>query len=136
MTRRELMLLLLLLLGCESAAPGPTDPVWGKQPCAHCMMLISERAPAAQLLTRSGARQFFDDVGCMAEWLDRNPDAAALAWVSSADHTGWQEASSARFIDGRRTPMDYGFVPGASGVDFAAVRAAVRVKARQRAEAP
>lgn len=135
MTRRDL-LLLLLLLGCDTTAPGPTDPVWGKQPCAHCMMLISERAPAAQLITKSGARRFFDDVGCMAEWLDRNPDAAALAWVGSADHKGWQSATSAHFVDGQRTPMDYGFVPAASGVDFAAVRAAARTKARQRAEAP
>jgi hypothetical protein len=100
------------------------------------MMLVGERAPAAQLITNTGARHFFDDVGCMAEWLDRNPDAAASAWVSSADHKGWQGAASARFVDRQRTPMDYGFVPGANGVDFTAVRAAVRVKARQRAEAP
>lgn len=135
MTRRHMMLA-LLLLGCNAAPHGPQDPIWGKQPCSHCVMLISERAPSAQLITRSGARRFFDDVGCMAEWLEQNADDAALTWVRSADGNGWQPASSARFASDQRTPMDYGFVPAASGVDFAAVRRAVRAKARQRVEAP
>ena len=135
MTRRH-MLFLLLLVGCNAAPQGPQDPVWGKQPCSHCMMLISERAPAAQLITKAGVRRFFDDVGCMAEWLEQNADAAALAWVRSADGSSWQAASSARFVGAQHTPMDYGFVPAASGVDFAAVRDSVRAKARQRAETP
>jgi hypothetical protein len=124
------------LIGCSSEPPGPVDPVWGKQPCSHCMMLVSERAPAAQLLTRSGARRFFDDVGCMAEWLEENPDAATHVWVRRPDGDGWQNVTSARFAGAQRTPMDYGFIPAPAGVDFAAVQAAVRSKARRRAEAP
>jgi copper chaperone NosL len=136
MTRRYI-LMLLFLLACDTAPPGPVDPVWGKQPCSHCMMLISDRTPSAQLLGKDGARRFFDDVGCMAEWLEQNPTQdGARAWVRGADGHGWQGAATARFAGAQRTPMDYGFVPAAQGVDFTAVREAVRAKARQRAEAP
>ncbi|HEX6241325.1 MAG TPA: hypothetical protein VFZ61_10545 [Polyangiales bacterium] len=135
MTRRQ-ALVLLLLIGCSSEPAGPVEPVWGKQPCAHCMMLVSERAPAAQLLEPSGARRFFDDIGCMAEWMHENPTSTAHAWVRGADGQSWQSATAARFAGAQRTPMDYGFVPAPAGVDFAGVQAAVRAKALQRAEAP
>jgi copper chaperone NosL len=135
MTRRHI-LLLMLLIGCATDTSGPVEPVWGKQPCAHCMMLVSERAPAAQLITKAGARRFFDDVGCMAEWLEANRDDASMSWVRGADGNGWQSAQTARFAGAQRTPMDYGFVPAATGIDFQTVRQAVRTKARERAEAP
>ena len=133
---RAWLLLLVFLVACSSGPAGPVDPVWGKQACSHCMMLLSEPEPSAQLLEKDGTRRFFDDVGCLAEWLERNPHAGALSWVRSADQRGWQSAESAHFVDGQRTPMDYGFLPAPSGVDFSALREAVRRKAQARAVQP
>lgn len=131
---RFLILFFALWVGCSTGPSGPVEPVWGKQACSHCAMLLSEPAPSAQLLSLDGTHRFFDDVGCLAEWLERHPkDAGALAWVRSTDQHGWQSADTARFADGQRTPMDYGFLPASSGVSFAALRYAVREKARDRA---
>ena len=130
------LLTFVFLLGCSTGPAGPVDPVWGKQACSHCMMLLSEPATSAQLLLKDGTRFFFDDVGCMAEWLERNPHDAALPWVRSVDHHGWQCAETAHFVDGQRTPMDYGFLPAERGVDFTALRASVRSKAQARAVQP
>ena len=133
---RSWILVFALWLGCSTGPTGPVEPVWGKQACSHCMMLLSEPAPSAQLLSADGTRRFFDDVGCLAEWLDRHPHDAAAAWVRSADQHGWQRADAARFVDGQRTPMDYGFLPSKSGVSFAALREAVRNKAQHREMQP
>jgi len=45
----------LLLSSCEDPAT-PKDPVWGKQPCASCAMLVSDPRFAAQASLGSGQR--------------------------------------------------------------------------------
>lgn len=84
------------------------DPVWGKEPCAHCAMLVGDRRYAAQAVT-SGERKFFDDVGCFVLWSEERPGRAQKAWVRDAVGTGWVEATSARYAKAARTPMDFGF---------------------------
>lgn len=103
----------LLALGCEDASK-PVDPVWGKQACGFCGMLVSDPRYAAQLSTKDQSRVFFDDVGCMAAYVqDRHPNVQAL-WVR--DEAGrWVDARSAHFDKGEKTPMDYGFGVKASG---------------------
>lgn len=124
--------LLALLVGCTPGPDQAADPIWGKQACAHCSMLVSEKAPAAQLTLADGTRHYFDDLGCMAAWLDRSRSTPRQLWVRQGE--AWVPAASARFAPGARTPMDYGFLPAAEGgVSWDEVRAAVRQKdARQK----
>ncbi|HVW29624.1 MAG TPA: hypothetical protein VHC69_29880 [Polyangiaceae bacterium] len=110
---------------------GPVDPVWGKQACDGCKMIIGDRRFAAELLAENGERRFFDDVGCMAEYLREHGDKGA-AWVHAAD--GWMDARGARYATGARTPMDYGFSVSASGdQDFRDVMRAVQRKREEAA---
>lgn len=132
---RCLLALCFVLLACKAEPPAPVEPVWGKQPCAHCMMLLSERRPAAQLLLPDGARQFFDDVGCMAEWLTRGGERPTAAWVRRVDDSDWQDAFSTRYSSGHRTPMDYGFLSADEGLTFPQLQAAVEQKTKSRLEA-
>ena len=132
MAPRLLLLALLLGGGCRGAAARAEDPVWGKQPCAHCAMLVDEPRFAAQALTRDGGRLYFDDVGCLAAWLREHPGAAAQAWVDRDG--GWVPAAAARFADGARTPMGYGFAAAGDGLDWDALQR--RLAARAAAEAP
>lgn len=93
-------------------------------------MLVDEPRFAAEVLTRDGARLYFDDVGCLAAWLREHPGAAARAWV---DRDGtWIAASAARFSAGARTPMGYGFVAAPDGIDWDALQR--RLAARAGAE--
>lgn len=117
-----------------SRSDGPLDPVWGKEPCAHCKMLVSDRVHAAQV-SLGGERLYFDDIGCMALWLDVQEKRASepvRAWVRDAAGPGWLEARSARYASGARTPMDFGFEArsGGEGVDFEAMREAALARKR------
>lgn len=118
------MSLLLLSIACLNGTQ-PSEPVWGKEPCAHCMMLLSERAPAAQLVLANGTRKFFDDVGCLVSYVDQERVTPRAQWVHLGD--GWVRAEQAHFAPAH-TPMDFGFVGAAEGVTFDEVKAAVRAK--------
>lgn len=131
-----LLLGLLLLLGCPERALAPVEPVWGKQSCAHCAMLVSEKAAAAQVVTADGQRRFFDDPGCMVAWEDREAPRVSARWVRGPGGAGWVDPTTARFSAGHPTPMDFGFLADTDGVTFEQVRAAVREKAQRRPGSP
>ena len=116
-----LLALLLLLLGC-STNQAAVDPVWGKQPCDHCHMLLSDPGTAAQLLSVDGERLYFDDVGCLVERIARDASSVGRIWVRDARGV-WIDARRARYRTGARTPMGYGVQVSADGdLDFAAVQ--------------
>src|SRR4051812_27146948 len=88
----------LLLGACEDTTRA-AEPVWNKQACAHCHMLLSEPRYAAQRVTQNGERMFFDDVGCMAAELAGS--APGRAWVHTED--GWESIDKAGFSAGAIT---------------------------------
>jgi len=107
---------------CKDSS-GPLDPVWGKEPCAHCAMLVGDRRYAAQVLD-DGDHFYFDDIGCMALWLEAH--RGARSWVRGDGGTRWIEAATARYASGAGTPMDFGFEARAEGqMAWGEVRAAV-----------
>jgi len=106
------LLMVFALVACTKNDQ-PVDPVWGKQPCAQCSMLVSDKAFAAQLVTASGDRKYFDDVGCMVVFAQAAP--AKLMWVRDSQSGQWVDAKAARYKKGARTPMDYGFEARADG---------------------
>lgn len=98
----------LLTVACERT-DRPVDPVWGKEPCSHCAMLVGDRRFAAEIVV-NGERRFFDDIGCYVLWTSEHPRAKVEhAWVREAEEGRWIDASSARYVQGARTPMDFGF---------------------------
>lgn len=112
-------------LACETSTT-PEEPVWGKQPCAACAMLVSDPASAAQLITHDGNRVYFDDVGCMAAYVLERSDPPKKMWVRDANGK-WLDARSATYKTGARTPMDYGFLPSPDGdADWHRVELAAR----------
>lgn len=120
--RRFCVVLALGALGC--AVAGPTDPVWGKQTCGHCRMLVSDPSYAGQVLTNRDERVFFDDVGCMVEYVEEHPGVARELWAR--ENGAWVDARKARYRTGAATPMDYGFVPAEGAtVDYASMRGAI-----------
>jgi hypothetical protein len=102
------------LLVCCAKDATPTDPVWGKQACAHCAMLVSDPRYAAQLLTTASERKYFDDIGCMLSYVAEGKSQAAKLWVRS-EESQWVEARQTKYATGAPTPMDYGFVTSRTG---------------------
>ena len=132
MSRRSALGLLAAALSAVACkqSDAATEPVWGKEPCAHCKMLVSDKRYAAQVIDESGEHRWFDDIGCMVLWMDaRKPPSHS--WARESTSGTWVDARTAKYVQGARTPMDFGFEARADGtISFEAVRAAVVEKKR------
>lgn len=104
-----LALCLVSIAACGRADDAAQEPVWGKQPCESCAMLLSDKAHGAQVLTEGDERLFFDDVGCLAMWSEQHPAAVRRRWVRTADTQVWLPLERAGFVAASHTPMDFGF---------------------------
>lgn len=117
---RRLLLLGLVLAACENGL-APVEPIWGKQACDSCRMLLSDPSYAAEIVDPRGRRHFFDDIGCMDAYLAEHAERPRALWVRSGSR--WVDAESARYASGAASPMAYGFVADERGnLDFAGVR--------------
>lgn len=131
-SRRSALALLaaaLAIVACKQSDVA-TEPVWGKEPCAHCKMLVSDKRYAAQLVDDAGEHRFFDDVGCMVLFME-GKKPPERAWARESTVGTWIDARTAKYMHGARTPMDFGFEARADGtIAFEAVRVAVLEKKR------
>ncbi len=109
-----LALLLLLLSACSGEPKtGPVSVKWDRDGCVHCGMALSDRHFAAQVRGGPKHQAFkFDDIGCVVEWLKKQPwsnDSATEIWVMDYRSQQWADARKARYITGKTSPMAYGF---------------------------
>ena len=87
----------LLAAACAAGPPGPASLQPGVS-CAHCRMTVLDQRLSAQIVAPGDDPLFFDDIGCLAEYLkNHRPPADARAYV--ADHTSgaWIPANGAAF---------------------------------------
>ncbi len=89
----------LALAACAGGPPEPAPIVLDEDACAYCRMAISQREFAAELVTRQGRVERFDDVGCMAAWLRAHgrPEGAA-AFVVDYRSGEWLPAEDATYV--------------------------------------
>jgi copper chaperone NosL len=113
MSPRMIVALVLAMTACDDSGKA-IDPVWGKQACGSCSMLVSEPRYAAELTTADGTRVFFDDPGCMAAYVEERHVQPAHMWVRTSSGT-WVNAHDIHYARGERTPMDFGFTPADNG---------------------
>ena len=102
----------LVAASCDDGTK-PIDPVWGKQACASCAMLLSDPRFGAELTSEDGTRAFFDDPGCMATYVRERGVQPKAMWVHTS--SGWVSARGARYAKGQASPMDFGFAPDEHG---------------------
>lgn len=108
----------VLLAACASGPPQPVALDTRNTECAHCRMIVSDVHYAAQIVAPGEEPKFFDDVGCLRDYLKSGvtvpPDAVAYV----ADHrTGeWSVAADAVYtrIVGYSTPMNSGLIAHAN----------------------
>ena len=114
MTARWSTVLLLAIAAAacgRTVAPEPLDT--RNDTCATCRMTVSDRHLAAQIVASGDEPRFFDDLGCLSQYLAAHPVPRDVA-VFVADHrTGdWVPAERAVFsrLTQRSTPMASGLV--------------------------
>ena len=110
MTRWALFAAVLVSGACGPAAP--VDPVMGEDACAHCRMTIVSRATAAQIARAGEEPVFFDDLGCLRDYLQRQPVPGEVAiYVTDHRSGAWIDARTARYTkSGTATPMASGLL--------------------------
>jgi hypothetical protein len=106
---------LWLLSSCgDGLNTGPDDVRWDRETCARCAMAISDQHYSAQVRGGPAGEKSqlykFDDIGCAVIWLDKQAwetDPRTEVWVTDFHDGEWIDATTAWYITGKTTPMDY-----------------------------
>ena len=112
---RSLVVLLAagFLVSC-SGNGGPETLVKGKDTCAHCRMPISDLHFAAQIIAPGELTLFFDDPGCLGQFVvsGQVKGEGATAWVADHRTGAWIRADLAVYtrVPDLRTPMNHNLV--------------------------
>jgi copper chaperone NosL len=99
---------LVLSLASCGGEPQPSPLDTRNEQCASCRMAVSTAVFASQLVAPGELPRFFDDLGCLADFLkaDRAP-AGAVAFVADHRTRAWVRADRAVYtrVPGLETPM-------------------------------
>jgi len=116
---RKFNIILLLITffafnGCQKKSSNGIEQIhWDRDVCVRCVMAISDRKFAAEIVNPKTKKAYkFDDIGCAILWLKENKipwSKSAKIYVIDGKSKKWIDAKSAKFIDDAITPMGYGF---------------------------
>jgi hypothetical protein len=104
---------------------GPVPIAYDRAACAHCRMLISETAFAAQLQEQGGRIHDFDDPGCLLRFEAERRPAVHARWFHHLREERWLSGDEVAFAEVAQTPMGYGLgaveagTPGALSLEAA-----------------
>ena len=77
--------------------------------CSECNMDVEALSYAVQLITQEGNTYFFDDIGCVVLWLEKNhPDVHSVLTQTQDTHR-WIDVKKAWYSRIAASPMGYGF---------------------------
>ncbi len=88
--------------------PGPAPLDTRNEACASCRMAVSDARFASQLVAPGELPRFFDDLGCLADYLKAGKaPTGAVAFVADHRTKAWVRADGAVFtrVSGLATPM-------------------------------
>ena len=98
----------LAAAACGGGPPEPAPLDTRHETCASCRMAVSSAAFAAQLVAPGELPRFFDDVGCLGDFVKagRAPKEAT-AFVADHRTKGWVRGDHATYtrVPGLETPM-------------------------------
>ena len=101
--------LLLSLAACARGPVGPAALDTRNDSCASCRMVVSDGRFAAQLVAPGEEPRFFDDLGCLRDYLAAKPrlPRGTVAFVADHRTREWVRASQATFTrrEAVATPM-------------------------------
>ncbi len=98
----------LVMLGCSSATQQPASVDTRNDACAHCRMTVSDVRFAGQIAAKGEEPRFFDDIGCLRDYLTRHAlGEDAVAYVADHRTKAWVPRDKAVYVRNDRvsTPM-------------------------------
>jgi copper chaperone NosL len=106
---RRLLALTTLLAACASGPPAPATLDTKNEACSWCRMAVSEVRFAGQLVAPSEEPKFFDDIGCLGNYVagTKALPKGAVAYVADHRTKEWVRAGAATYtsIASLATPM-------------------------------
>jgi copper chaperone NosL len=111
MTRRfgAAIVLAVAAAACGGGDPGPATLDPRNEACAFCRMSVSEARFAAQIVAPGEEPRFFDDIGCLRDYLrgGARPGPGAVAYVADHRTGAWVRADRAVYtrVETLETPM-------------------------------
>jgi copper chaperone NosL len=106
--RTALLGVTLALVACGRGAPEPAALDTHNEQCASCRMAVSTALFASQLVAPGELPRFFDDLGCLGDYLKAGKaPAGATAFVADHRTKAWVRADRAVYtkVTGVETPM-------------------------------
>ena len=98
-----------LSVRCGPAVPPPATLDTAHDPCAYRRMIVSDRHFSAQIVAPFEEPKFFDDLGCLANYLKTSAPLSPRAVVYVADYSSlaWIPTHQAVFtrVDALTAPM-------------------------------
>lgn len=117
MRRLALLACILTLVACDGEQ-GPESLVMGQDLCVSCRMPVSDQTFAAQITSPGELPRFFDDPGCLADFIrsGKLKEKGAVAWVADHRTAAWVRADHAVYtrVPSLATPMNHRVVAHAS----------------------
>lgn len=102
------ILMMLILTSCqESGELKPQEPLWGREGCARCRMVLSEKRYAVQRVLSSGEIHFYDDLNCALQ--HKHDEDKGTLYVHPHGKDQWVPAEEVKYQSGLRTPMNSGY---------------------------
>lgn len=115
-----LLIVLLLLTSCGGASDLTPQSIDEEvDVCEACSMMVQDNQFSAQIVSSSGEVYKFDDVGCMAMYINDN-QSEGQPYVRDFNTKEWLKVENALLIlaEDVETPMNYGFVSFANRDDL------------------
>jgi copper chaperone NosL len=113
MMRDFFFIALILFVACQQSQLKPVE-LLPEDVCSFCKMAISEKRYAAEFITKDGDAFKFDDISCMAGYINakKNRDSIAGFFVVDFNSKEWTKAEEAHFVKSSqfKTPMSGGIV--------------------------
>jgi copper chaperone NosL len=98
-TKAAFLAAVLVLGACTGTDPAPAELDPTTELCASCRMPVSDPRLAAQIVAPGEEPRFFDDIGCLRDYLAGNRPLPRRAALYVADHRtkAWTPAARARY---------------------------------------
>jgi len=106
--KRTALLMAMVAASCSGLPPHPASLDTQNETCAFCRMAISDARLASQIVAPGEEPKFFDDIGCLRDYLREHPAASgAVVYVTDHRTKAWVPAVQAVFtrVPGLETPM-------------------------------